>query len=562
MLGIIKSMPESLFQQALELHRQGQFDAAEKCYREILQQQPENCDALHGLGVLAQKHLQNAVKAQPNNPMFHNSLGNLWLRLGNFEQAEKSFSQALKLDDKHIPALNNLGNCYYQQNKFSDAQKTYAKVIQLAPNFADAHYNYAVVSAQLNNSEAAIAHFQKTIKLDPKHAPAYGQLGHLLLLNGEHEKAIEPLQKRLQLEPNYIDSLYDLGICYLKAKKYDTAIKNLEKTLELNPEHPDCHYNLATAYYQNADFDQAQKNYLRQINQNPHLESYYNVGVIMMYKDRHRDAIDYLQQCLSINPNYLPAHHNLAAIYLRIGDKNSALIHYQKILDTNPDDLEIKHIMSALKQEETPEQAPKEYIENLFDQYAGHYDTHLNQYLHYKVPEALLKALDEELDLVENTWQILDLGCGTGLTGELLKPYAQKLIGIDLSKKMLEIARQKACYDELQALDVSDALKRYQQQDLIVAADVFTYIGKLDTIIELCQKALKDNGVLAFSVEKTHDAPYKLQTTIRYAHERKYLENLLQKNNLKILKFDNIVLRQQQQKPVEGYLVVAANQHD
>ena len=121
---------------------------------------------------------------------------------------------------------------------------------------------------------------------------------------------------------------------------------------------------------------------------------------------------------------------------------------------------------------------------------------------------------------------------------------------------MVLLAKEKAIYDALNVMDVDTALAEYQENDLIVAGDVFSYIGKLDDVFKKAHTALRPKGLFAFTVEKTYVEPYELQQSIRYAHSKKYLEQLAQSNEFTILRLSNIVLRKQRKKSVEGYLFI------
>ena len=87
--------------------------------------------------------------------------------------------------------------------------------------------------------------------------------------------------------------------------------------------------------------------------------------------------------------------------------------------------------------------------------------------------------------------------------------------------------------------------------------DEFTYIGNLTTVLEQCQRVLNSQGLLAFSVERSEQPNYQLQTTIRYAHNKAYLESSLKQAGFKLITCKETTLRTQQKQPVIGYLVVA-----
>ncbi len=443
----------------------------------------------------------------------------------------------------------------YKKN-LDNAKKAYQKAIALKPHFANAHFNYARLLIELENYHQAIAELKRTVAMSSHHSAAFSQLAHVYMYLGDFSKAITYYEKRLALEPENADAQYDCGLAHLKDNQFQKAIDYFTNALLLNPEHPDCHYSLATAYLQRGDHKEALLHYLRQLEKKPQIECYYNVGVLHMYQERHREAIDYFKQALTLDPNYREAHLNIAAVYLKINQIKQAIEHYESTLVLKPNDSEIEHILTALQKKEAPPRAPDSYVRHLFDEYATYYDQHLTLHLQYQVPQKLYQAVETEWNGGKAEWRILDLGCGTGLCGELFKPMAKELIGIDVSEKMLITAGNKNIYDKLENQTLQEALNNHQGFNLILAGDVFTYIGELDDIFEKVKKALAAKGLFALTVEKTHQFPYELLQTIRYAHSKKYIIALIKRNNFKLLRFDNIVLRNQKGKAIEGYLVL------
>jgi predicted TPR repeat methyltransferase len=276
-----------------------------------------------------------------------------------------------------------------------------------------------------------------------------------------------------------------------------------------------------------------------------------------MDKNSYGEALPYFLEVLKLEPLDLPTLHNLGAVYLKMENFEKASEQYQKLLGIDPENKEISYILAALKQENTPSKAPKEYLEHLFDQYAPRFDAHLAQFLKYRVPDLLLEATEEFL---RKDLNILDLGCGTGLGGEKFRSFAKKLIGIDISSKMLDLAREKKIYDELILADIHTALTSYQKEfDLILAADSLVYSGDLESIFIDAKKALKSEGYFAFTCEKGEIYPYNLQTNARFAHHQKYIQELALKYNLKILKHAAIILRQQQVADVPGEIYLLSS---
>ena len=556
---------KSLLKQAQEFQREGNLISALSIYLELLEKEPDNADFIHQVGILyaqqqdytqALEYLNQALKLQPRSAAFHNSRGNIFSLQGDHEAALGEYKQAVKADSHYAIAYNNIGRLLYLQEKLIAAQKSYAKAIELNPNFGDAYYNQGVLLLKIGELSGARASLEKALTLNPRNAAIYGQIAQIYLQEAEYSQAIEYLQKRLTMQPNNVDSWHYLGVAHLAIDQLEDAAHSFEQVLQLTHRHPECYEHLAVAYLKLGDKEKALTYFLRQLEILPTANASYNTGVLLVEKGRHRDAVEYLKHAVALDPLHLPAHLNLGVEYLKLQKPDEALHHYQQAAAIKPDDPEINHILMALTQQQTPDKAPAEYLKNLFDQYAGYYDKHLTESLRYRVPQQLHTAIYQISQIEQPEWVILDLGCGTGLCGELFKEFAARLIGIDISQEMVAVAKSKGIYDELRVADIEAALDDFHNIDLVLAADVFTYIGELNSIFVKVKQTLKSQGLFAFSVEKTLKIPFELQPSIRYAHSRQYLESLIAEHDFQIMRLDEIKLRMQKEVPVIGYLVV------
>ena len=162
---------------------------------------------------------------------------------------------------------------------------------------------------------------------------------------------------------------------------------------------------------------------------------------------QYQDACAYLERALQIKPDDHACHVNLGACHLKRNDRSAAKTHYQAALRLDPTDETSRYMLACLenKPNHAYNRAPQQYISALFDEYADKFDHHLVEHLKYQTPQLLMQQLRALNILVipDQSQSILDLGCGTGIMGKMLKPFAQKLIGVDLSEKMLEQAQAK-----------------------------------------------------------------------------------------------------------------------
>lgn len=177
----------------------------------------------------------------------------------------------------------------------------------------------------------------------------------------------------------------------------------------------------------------------------------------------------------------------------------------------------------AVLEGETFEKAPADYVERHFDDFADRFDHQLVDMLSYAAPvelPALVATYRDRFDMIG------DLGCGTGLAAEALKAMGARLVGVDLSGRMLEKAEERALYDELVKADVVAFMQgRPRTFDLLFAADMLIYLGDLGPFFAAAAKALKPGGLLAFTTERGDDS-YALRATGRFAHADAYIDEI------------------------------------
>ena len=237
------------------------------------------------------------------------------------------------------------------------------------------------------------------------------------------------------------------------------------------------------------------------------------------------------------------------------GKLEEAIEAYNKALSLKPDDSEARHILSSLTGE-TTNSAPREYVENLFDRYAYKFDQSLVEKLSYDIPEVITQLAVEKHG-GGSLGSILDLGCGTGLTGEEIRAHCTNLEGIDLSRKMLEIAKSRDIYDKLEHIDIVEYLSNAELNfDYFIATDVFIYVGDLSEVFRLIKVRNKKPGKLIFSTEHTNEKGFHLEKSGRYSHSKSYIEELCKEFKFSISHFSETNLRKEKGSFLIGGLYI------
>ncbi|MET0866488.1 MAG: methyltransferase domain-containing protein [Pseudorhodoplanes sp.] len=273
-------------------------------------------------------------------------------------------------------------------------------------------------------------------------------------------------------------------------------------------------------------------------------------------------AIDLLEQAVEMQPGFAAGWFDLGDLREAAGDREGAIAAFEKTLAADASDrhgagLRLRllniggHAMSA------------EYVRSVFDQYASKFDEALAA-LSYSAPELLAREVESLCSARGRPVQfgtMLDLGCGTGLSGVPFRPLVEWMEGVDLSPGMIERARRKNLYDKLEARDLTEALDRYLQADarfnLIVAADVFVYCADLTLIASLVAQILAADGQFAFTVETHAGGGVVLGPKLRYAHGEVHVRQALEVAGLKVLKLESVSTRNEADVPVPGLLVIA-----
>ncbi len=286
-------------------------------------------------------------------------------------------------------------------------------------------------------------------------------------------------------------------------------------------------------------------------------EAWNGLGLVIDECGDTENAMECWRKAIALRADYAEPHNHLGLALDRLNDEAGAIAEWKEAARLRPDWVEPRYYLSAAKEGEVTTSAPARYVAKLFDKYAEDFDHHLLRQLEYRAPELIAEAIERAG--VKSAAEVIDLGCGTGLCGLKVRAMAGRMVGVDLSPKMIEKARERNIYDELVAGDLMDVLRqRRGDVDLILAADVFVYVGELAGVYAAAKAALRVGGVLAFTVEKTfaNEADLVLRESRRFSHSRSYIERLTAATEMELIELSEAVLRHDGRDVIEGMIGV------
>lgn len=385
----------------------------------------------------------------------------------------------------------------------------------------------------------------------------------MVAAEGRWAEAEQIYRHALTLNPGLAEALNNLGNALRSLDRPAEAAACYRAALDRGLDHALVHYNLGSALRAaGGGADEADRAFRRALAMAPgYAEAWNNRANLLRDAQRLEESAVGYRRAVAIRPDWEDAHDNLSgALYLlhERGQAATAARLARLWRRDHPDNPMAKHIGSAIAGEGTEPRASDDYVRQTFDLFAEEFDAKLAE-LGYRAPDLLIAALRGALPM-EGRLAVLDAGCGTGLCAAGLKPFANRLTGVDLSTGMLARARERSLYDRLEEAELVAFLDRNRRSfDLIVAADVLCYFGALEEVLGSAGTSLRPGGLLAFTVERLDegDARHRVNPHGRYAHREDYVRASLAAAGFFEPDVTHDTLRQESGEPVTGLVVLA-----
>ena len=372
----------------------------------------------------------------------------------------------------------------------------------------------------------------------PMTAPQFFTKGDELEKAGQIDQALAHFRFCLSLDPGHLQALFRTGNLLISSDRVEASLPYFKVLTAMVPHYVPARVNYAIAFKRLGKLD---------------------------------NAIEQLEAAAAADPAFLAVWQQLADVYRTAKQPEKSRDAYQRWADLAPDDPKPRFMLDAMASHLAPEaalpaRAPDDFVAHYFDQYASTFDNHAASVMRYQVP-AMFKRLVDHLGFAGlDDINALDLGCGTGLCGAFLAPISARLDGIDLSPAMIAAAKAKGYYSSLIEAELVPGMKGLPKHhyDIILAGDVFCYIGDLEPVFAQVRERLSARGRFIFSVEAmtytegdTGARDYTLRDSGRDAHHRDYIHDLTERMGIPLVLSGHETLRLEFGKPVSGWVLVA-----
>jgi len=362
-----------LVERARKLCLGGALDEAAKCYRQVLERQPQDSDALRELGsvCLLQGHpqealglLESALQAKPNDFDARLARANTLFALKRYPDAVAGFEEALKLKPDAAEAHHNRGAALGAQGRHAQALEGFEKAIALKPDYLDAHnsrgnalralgrreealksfenafalkptdptalLNQAAVLRALKRNKEALARLDQAIAIRPDLLDAHVRRGEILEKLSQHERALESCDRAIALRPELPELHMNRGVILRRLRRYEAAVASFDRALAIHPALGKAHLARAQSLIELGQFSEALPSYENAVaSKSDWVGAMISHGFAFARMARFKDALRSYDQALLFEPDSELAHTNRALTLLVKGDLRSGFREFE-----------------------------------------------------------------------------------------------------------------------------------------------------------------------------------------------------------------------------------------
>lgn len=335
-------------QLARQHHQSGQLPQAEALYRQVLDAEPNQPDALHLLGLIAHQTgrnevaaalLNRAIQTNGSDPSYYSNLGLVYAALDEPDKAIDAYRKALSIEPRFANAHNNLGLALASQGHADEAIACFRKAIEIGPDYADAHNNLGTALLDGGRADEAIGSFRRAIAIRPDDFIAHSNLGNTLLAADAPDQAIDCYRRALAIRPDYVEAHYNLGTALRDWGKPEEAAESLRTALRLRPNFAEAHNSLGAALQDMGRLEEAVASVRTALHLKPdYAEAHFNLHSLLLKPGSVAPAIECLEHAVRLRPEETGFRFFLGMLLDYCNEGAAAAEHFARVARGTGDD--------------------------------------------------------------------------------------------------------------------------------------------------------------------------------------------------------------------------------
>lgn len=341
---------QAIYEDAVRIHRAGEVVAAERIYRQILQQQPRFARAWHLLGVALHQqgdaataidYIQRAIALEANNGVFFGNLGAVLRSVGRLAESEAALRQAIALAPNFAGALSNLGLVLNEQNRCTEALVYLDAALEIAPQDVHVLRSRGFALGEIGLVDESVAAYQAAAACsnDPIYRVlaatqlplVYESAAHMLAWRERLKREVERLVAEgvvVNLDEQQATPVFCLahqGLNDLEIQRSIARLYRPGELVELAPRRPDgrrIHVGFISSYFCHHTIGKLMRGVFERLDRSEFYVTIFSIG-------QHQDAI--AQQIAACADQYIVLSRDLASARRAVAAAGVEILFYSDI---------------------------------------------------------------------------------------------------------------------------------------------------------------------------------------------------------------------------------------
>ncbi|MGE3776707.1 MAG: tetratricopeptide repeat protein, partial [Pirellulaceae bacterium] len=344
-------MIDRMLTEALQRHRAGDLDGAERLYRSVLATDPTQPDAWHLLGMIAlamgdptaaRQCIERAIFFSPDFADYHNNLATACSALGDLAAAVASCRTAIRLRPEFAEAYHNLGNALLGKGAAREALEAYRGAVQWRADYVLAWAGASAAHVQLGDWRAALSDSRRALELDADCVEAWNSQGEAYLAGAQFAAAEESFRAAAARRPQSVVVWYNLATSLQLQHRSSEAIDTYHRALALQPDHLGSLDGLQRILRAAGRWHDAEPWAHRALQQQPRDARRHNDWAELQWRlGRAAEAERGFRRAVELDPGLGAAHFNLGNLLREAAALDEAVVCYERALAINSDDASV-----------------------------------------------------------------------------------------------------------------------------------------------------------------------------------------------------------------------------